>query len=63
MFSKVAYFSYVVSRSADYCRTSPSSSQGCPLLCKVALGKTHDCFTASTSRCLRQIDGCRVQEV
>ncbi|EUB54208.1 Poly [ADP-ribose] polymerase [Echinococcus granulosus] len=49
MFGKVAYFSYVACRSADYCCTSPSSSRGCLLLCKVALGKTHDSLAASTS--------------
>ncbi|EUB58884.1 Poly [ADP-ribose] polymerase [Echinococcus granulosus] len=63
MFGKVSYFSYMACRSADYCCTSPSFSRGCLLLCKVALGKTHDCFVGSTSRCLRQIGGGKVKSV
>ncbi|KAL5102686.1 Poly ADP-ribose polymerase 1 [Taenia crassiceps] len=50
MFGKGVYFSDMASKSANYCYTSPSASQGCLLLCEVALGKTHDCFTANASR-------------
>ncbi|VDK42567.1 unnamed protein product [Taenia asiatica] len=54
MFGKGVYFSDMASKSANYCYTSPSAPQGCLLLCEVALGKTHDCFTANASRLSKQ---------
>lgn len=54
MFGKGVYFSDMASKSANYCYTSPSASQGCLLLCEVALGKTHNCFTANASRLSKQ---------
>ncbi|CDS36610.1 poly ADP ribose polymerase 1 [Echinococcus multilocularis] len=54
MFGKGVYFSDMASKSANYCYTSPSASQGCLLLCEVALGKTHDCFAANASRLSKQ---------
>lgn len=38
MFDKGAYFADVVSKSANYCFTSPHSNTGLMLLCEVALG-------------------------
>lgn len=38
MFGKGIYFADMVSKSANYCCTSPSSSTGLMLLCEVALG-------------------------
>lgn len=40
MFGKGVYFADMVSKSANYCRTSRSDSVGFLLLCEVALGDT-----------------------
>jgi poly [ADP-ribose] polymerase len=38
MFGKGIYFADMVSKSANYCCTSPSNPVGLMLLCEVALG-------------------------
>lgn len=38
MFGKGVYFADMVSKSANYCMTSPSNNTGLMLLCEVALG-------------------------
>ncbi len=38
MFGKGIYFADMVSKSANYCHTSRSDSEGLLLLCEVALG-------------------------
>lgn len=38
MFGKGIYFADMVSKSANYCRTSKSDPTGLMLLCEVALG-------------------------
>ena len=38
MFGKGVYFADMVSKSANYCRTSKSDPLGIMLLCEVALG-------------------------
>jgi Poly(ADP-ribose) polymerase catalytic domain. len=38
MFGKGIYFADMVSKSANYCCTSPDNSVGLMLLCEVALG-------------------------
>ena len=38
MFGKGVYFADMVSKSANYCWTSPQSPVGLMLLCEVALG-------------------------
>jgi len=38
MFGKGIYFADMVSKSANYCFTSPANSVGLMLLCEVALG-------------------------
>ena len=38
MFGKGIYFADMVSKSANYCFTSPANSIGLMLLCEVALG-------------------------
>ena len=38
MFGKGVYFADMVSKSANYCRTSKQDPQGLMLLCEVALG-------------------------
>ncbi|VDM21710.1 unnamed protein product [Hydatigera taeniaeformis] len=54
MFGKGVYFSDMVSKSANYCYASPNAPQGCLLLCEVALGRTHECFSANASRLSKQ---------
>lgn len=46
MFGKGIYFADMVSKSANYCCTSPASSTGLMLLCEVALGDMHECKRA-----------------
>lgn len=46
MFGKGIYFADMVSKSANYCCTSPHNNTGLMLLCEVALGDTMDCYTA-----------------
>ena len=48
MFGKGVYFADMVSKSANYCQTSPENNVGLLLLCEVALGKPH-CLTAADS--------------
>ena len=38
MFGKGVYFADMVSKSANYCRTSKSDPMGLMMLCEVALG-------------------------
>jgi poly [ADP-ribose] polymerase len=38
MFGKGIYFADMVSKSANYCFTTPDNSMGLMLLCEVALG-------------------------
>lgn len=38
MFGKGVYFADMVSKSANYCMTSPTNNTGLMLLCEVALG-------------------------
>ncbi|KAK7104156.1 poly [ADP-ribose] polymerase 1-like [Littorina saxatilis] len=47
MFGKGAYFADMVSKSANYCRTSKSDPVGVLLLCEVALGNMHELTGAS----------------
>lgn len=42
MFGKGIYFADMVSKSANYCMTTPSNSIGLMLLCEVALGNMHE---------------------
>ncbi|XP_065561172.1 poly [ADP-ribose] polymerase 1-like isoform X2 [Artemia franciscana] len=42
MFGKGIYFADMVSKSANYCYTSPANSLGFLLLCEVALGKMYE---------------------
>uniref|UniRef100_A0A2Z5U1X2 Poly [ADP-ribose] polymerase n=1 Tax=Reticulitermes speratus TaxID=60591 RepID=A0A2Z5U1X2_9NEOP len=46
MFGKGIYFADMVSKSANYCSTSPDNSVGLMLLCEVALGNMHECKAA-----------------
>lgn len=46
MFGKGVYFADMVSKSANYCRTSKQDSKGLMLLCEVALGNMHECTRA-----------------
>ena len=50
MFGKGIYFSDMSSKSANYCYTTASATQGCLLLCEVALGNAQECFKANASR-------------
>ncbi|XP_064601493.1 LOW QUALITY PROTEIN: poly [ADP-ribose] polymerase 1-like [Liolophura sinensis] len=47
MFGKGIYFADMVSKSANYCRTSKSDPVGLMLLCEVALGNMHELTGAS----------------
>ncbi|KAL8613750.1 hypothetical protein ACOMHN_029607 [Nucella lapillus] len=47
MFGKGIYFADMVSKSANYCRTSKSDPTGILLLCEVALGNMHELTGAS----------------
>ncbi|EDO46812.1 predicted protein, partial [Nematostella vectensis] len=47
MFGKGVYFADMVSKSANYCCTSPSNNIGLLLLCEVALGNMHELKHAS----------------
>lgn len=42
MFGKGIYFADMVSKSANYCMTTPTNSIGLLLLCEVALGNMHE---------------------
>ncbi|XP_045461901.1 poly [ADP-ribose] polymerase [Harmonia axyridis] len=42
MFGKGIYFADMVSKSANYCFTSPGNNHGLMLLCEVALGNMHE---------------------
>ncbi|KAK9891936.1 hypothetical protein WA026_017419 [Henosepilachna vigintioctopunctata] len=42
MFGKGIYFADMVSKSANYCFTSPGNNHGLLLLCEVALGNMHE---------------------
>lgn len=42
MFGKGIYFADMVSKSANYCMTTPNNSIGLMLLCEVALGNMHE---------------------
>ncbi|XP_022647178.1 poly [ADP-ribose] polymerase-like isoform X2 [Varroa destructor] len=46
MFGKGIYFADMVSKSANYCCTSPSNPMGILLLCEVALGAMYECTQA-----------------
>lgn len=43
MFGKGIYFADMVSKSANYCRTTKSEPTGLMLLCEVALGNMYEC--------------------
>lgn len=47
MFGKGVYFADMVSKSANYCRTTPSDNIGLLMLCEVALGNMHELTDAS----------------
>ncbi|KAM7430085.1 Poly [ADP-ribose] polymerase 1 [Porites harrisoni] len=47
MFGKGVYFADMVSKSANYCRTTPSDNIGLMILCEVALGNMHELTAAS----------------
>ncbi|XP_046355890.2 poly [ADP-ribose] polymerase 1-like [Haliotis rufescens] len=47
MFGKGIYFADMVSKSANYCRTSKNDPTGILLLCEVALGNMHELTGAS----------------
>lgn len=42
MFGKGVYFADMVSKSANYCRTSKSDPKGLMILCEVALGNMYE---------------------
>lgn len=46
MFGKGIYFADMVSKSANYCCTTPSNPVGLLLLCEVALGDMYECTKA-----------------
>ncbi|CAD5118902.1 DgyrCDS7576 [Dimorphilus gyrociliatus] len=46
MFGKGIYFADMVSKSANYCRTSKAEPTGLLLLCEVALGNMYECKAA-----------------
>ncbi|KAK7576565.1 hypothetical protein V9T40_012851 [Parthenolecanium corni] len=46
MFGKGVYFADMVSKSANYCLTSPANNTGLLLLCEVALGDCHELMHA-----------------
>jgi poly [ADP-ribose] polymerase 1 len=46
MFGKGVYFADMISKSANYCRTSKDSPIGVMLLCEVALGKMYEIYHA-----------------
>ncbi|XP_060555294.1 poly [ADP-ribose] polymerase 1-like [Ruditapes philippinarum] len=46
MFGKGVYFADMVSKSANYCRTSKQDPKGLMMLCEVALGNMHECTRA-----------------
>ncbi|KAJ3272320.1 Poly [ADP-ribose] polymerase 2 [Terramyces sp. JEL0728] len=46
MFGKGVYFADMVSKSANYCCTSPQSNTGILLLCEVALGKHNELYNS-----------------
>ena len=46
MFGKGVYFADIVTKSANYCHTSPSSNVGLLLLCDVALGSVYPLLKA-----------------
>ncbi|XP_064621580.1 poly [ADP-ribose] polymerase 1-like [Lineus longissimus] len=47
MFGKGVYFADMVSKSANYCRTSKTDNTGVMLLCEVALGNMHELKNSS----------------
>jgi len=47
MFGKGVYFADMVSKSANYCRTTPTDNIGLMMLCEVALGNMHELTAAS----------------
>lgn len=47
MFGKGVYFADMVSKSANYCRATPSDNIGLMMLCEVALGNMHELTGAS----------------
>ncbi len=47
MFGKGVYFADMVSKSANYCFTSPSNDVGCLLLAEVALGRPNELLQAN----------------
>jgi poly [ADP-ribose] polymerase len=47
MFGKGVYFADMVSKSANYCCTSPRDPIGVLLLCEVALGDMQELFTGN----------------
>jgi poly [ADP-ribose] polymerase len=47
MFGKGVYFADAVSKSANYCFTSPSNNTGVLLLCEVALGGMNELLQSS----------------
>lgn len=47
MFGKGIYFADMVSKSANYCATTPNNPTGLMLLCDVALGKVRFCSFTS----------------
>ncbi|XP_052769011.1 poly [ADP-ribose] polymerase 1-like [Mya arenaria] len=46
MFGKGVYFADMVSKSANYCRTSKQEPKGLMMLCEVALGNMYECTRA-----------------
>ncbi|KAH3844594.1 poly [ADP-ribose] polymerase 1-like [Dreissena polymorpha] len=46
MFGKGVYFADMVSKSANYCRTSKQDPRGLMMLCEVALGNMYECTKA-----------------
>ncbi|XP_053378443.1 poly [ADP-ribose] polymerase 1-like [Mercenaria mercenaria] len=46
MFGKGVYFADMVSKSANYCRTSKQDPKGLMMLCEVALGNMYECTRA-----------------
>ncbi|VDP88466.1 unnamed protein product [Echinostoma caproni] len=49
MFGKGIYFADMVSKSANYCCTTPGQPEGLLLLCEVILGNMHECTMANSS--------------
>ncbi len=62
MFGKGVYFADMSSKSANYCFPTREASQGCMLLCEVALGNMNDCYSADASKLAKGFDSRKGEE-